>query len=225
MPKSRDELARSFYKIIKNQKQNKDKMLTGDITEKDLMDRAYELADNRRAKTLERLEDFANRPPDTTDVRLFRAAQEKKYRDIYEWNGANDEATLNHILNVESDIYELRLLIDNRDINIADRRSLMDQHSKLADAHKTLLAAAGIDRVARDKKRDTNQPFEDWVAIKREAKAKMDTLAEELPTSLAKCDTDRDLLNTMKHHLGYPFSVLEPILATHRRILNKVVDD
>ncbi len=216
-----DELAQSAFNVLKGQIQNQRKLADGDITEEDLWAQAYKKAEERRLEQFQqgRIDEKGNLAL-LEKVSKFRKEQEKKYRAAYEWNTSNDEATLNHILDTEANIYEIRLLLEpDAGKGAADRQKLMDQHSKLSDKHKDFLIAAGIDRPSREKKKATNEPFEDWIRIKRLGDEKMEQLKEEFIDSARESKDEFALRNAIKYHFGYEFPVVDAILLHHRRIL------
>ena len=216
-----DELAQSSFNILKNQAQNRRKLEDGDITEEDLWAQAYKRAEERRVEQFQqgRIDEKGNLAL-LEKVAKFRKDQEKKYRNAYEWNTSNDEATLNHILDTEANIYEIRLLLEpDAGKGAAERQKLMDQHSKLSDKHKDFLTAAGIDRLSREKKKATNEPFEDWMRIKRLGDEKMEKLKEDFINSARQSKDEFGLRNALKYHFGYEFEIVDAILLQHRRIL------
>lgn len=219
--KSRQELAEGAFRMYMGQRQNKEKIAAGDLTEDDIWVMAYDRADVIREEQL-----AEGRVDETANIEIagrvssFRRDQETKYRALFEWNTANDEATLNHILDTEANIYEIRLLLDSAvGKNAAERQKLMTQHAALSDKHKDFLAAAGIDRLTREKKKATNEPFEDWIRIKRLGDIKMQALKDAFVESARASKTEFELKNAIKYHFGYDFSIVNAILAHHRRVL------
>lgn len=219
--KSLDEMARSSFNILKGQIQNQRKLADGDLTEDDLWGMAYKKAEENRLKLLsEGVADEKGSQELLDKVAKFRKEQEKKYRAAYEWNTSNDEATLNHILDTEANIYEIRLLLEpSSGKNPVERQKLMAQHATLSDKHKDFVAAAGIDRISREKKKATNEPFEDWIRIKRLGDQKMMELKDEFIEAARASNDEFELRNAIKYHFGYEFPIVDAILLQHRRIL------
>lgn len=220
-PKDRDTLAKGYQKMYKVMRQYREKLASGDMTDEDLWNLAYEKAD----KVIDdRMKALTGRSEDALDLSIqiqsFREAQEGNYRDLYEWNTANDETSLIHILDTECSIYEIDTKLRNTAISTVDRDRLMDRHSKLVELHAKLLSAAGIDRVTREKKKEATGPMEEWTSIKRRAKDHMDNLKASFPERARSAKTESELRDAMKYHLGVPFDgLIDVILREHRRVL------
>ena len=219
--KPREELAQASFKMYMGLKQFKEKLESGELSEEDVWGISYDRADRLIQQQLADGRVDVKGNLDLLDkVTIFREEQEKKYRNLFEWNTANDEATLNHILDTEANIYEIRLSLDGAvGKNPVERQKLMTQHAALSDKHKDFLAAAGIDRLSREKKKLTNEPFDDWIRIKRLGDEKMEGLKEGLLEAIRECENEFDLRNAIKYHLGYDFSVVDTVLLHHRRVL------
>lgn len=219
-PKSRDELAKSYFSMLSRLKQNQGKLAAGDISKDDLWEQAFDLADRKIEERLNVLRG-ANYDKEqlAKEIQQYREDQELKYRNLYEWNDANDESTLKNLLDVESNIYEVKRSLANVSLSLEAKDKLYERHTKLVMAHKELLSAAGIDRLSREKKQQTAQPIEDWFRVKRTAHEKMLDLEAKFPLEAANVETEEDLRDLIKYHLGYNFVIVDAILSNHRKTL------
>jgi hypothetical protein len=221
-PKSRDELARGYFNMYRTQRQNQEKLAAGDITNEDLWAQAYEKAEKVIEERMLVLTGGAQTALDLSqEIRVYREAQETRYRELFEWNSANDEASLSNILDVESQIFEVDRKLLNTTISSTDRDRMMDRHGKLVKQHADLVSLAGIDRVSREKKKDTTGPIEDWNAIKAKASDHMEKMKETFGQAAQEAQTESQLRDAIKYHLGVPFKgIIDVILSNHRRVLN-----
>lgn len=219
-PKSRDELAKAYFNMYFAMRQHQEKLASGEITKDDLWAKAYDLADKKIEERLNLLRGkHYDKEQLAKETQIYREGQEYKYRELFEWNGANDETTLRNILDVESNIYEVKRTLADVSLTMESRDKLYDRHTKLVMAHKDLLSAAGIDRLSRDKKTQTAQPIEDWFRVKRAAHEKMMDILQRFPLEAENCETEQDLRDLIKYSLGYEFPVIDAILSNHRRTL------
>jgi hypothetical protein len=206
-----------MYAIMR---QNKEKLASGEMTNDDIWVMAYDLADR---KIEERLNVLRGKHYDkeqlAKEIQQYREEQDLKYRELFDWNGANDETTVKNILDVECNIYEVKRALSDVSLAMEARDKLYDRHTKLVMAHKDLLTAAGIDRLSREKKQTTAQPIEDWFRVKRAGHDKMVELERAFPLEAANCETEADLRDLIKYSLGYDFAVIDAILSSHRRTL------
>lgn len=220
-PKTRDELARSRFNVIKNQHQNKVKLAAGDISADDLWVRAYELADKMIEARIENLKGKSESRVDLmAEIQEFRETQEQKYRELYDWNDANDETTLKNILDNESNTFEVKRSLQDPTLPMDLKDKMYDRHTKLTLAHRDLLNAAGIDRLSREKKVQSAQPMDDWERVKEAAERKMETLKVEFLERAEKATSEMDLRDQIKYCFGYDFEgIVDPMLINHRRVL------
>jgi hypothetical protein len=196
-------------------------LAAGDLTKEDIRLMAYDKADATIAKRFDNLRSAGDKAQEFQDeIQQYRGVQERNYRSLYEWNSANDETSLKNILDNECQIFEIDSRLSKLDLTSTDRDKLMDRHSKLIELHAKLLLSAGIDRVSREKKRETAGPMEDWILIKRKAALHMERMKSEFPDEAAKAKSEIELRDAIKHHLGMPFGgIIDVILREHRRVL------
>lgn len=220
-PKTRDEMARSWYNVVKNQLQNKTKLANGDISEDDLWANAYVIADRKIEERIENLKGKAvNRVDLLAEIQDFRENQEQKYRQLYDWNDANDETTLKNVLDNECNTFEVKSALQDPTLPMDLRDKLYDRHTKLSLAHRDLISAAGIDRLSREKKVQSAQPMDDWVRVKEAAEKKMQALKVEFQERAAKATSEQDLRDQIKYCFGFDFEgIVDHILINHRRVL------
>lgn len=219
--KSRDDMAKAYFRMYKAMKQNREKLASGEIDNDDLWDMAYAKADEAiEIRSRKLANDHDEKVTKVEEVQQFRAEREREYRDAYEWNTSNDKQSLSNIIDTEVLIFQVQRDLRNLSMTLVEREKMIERHSKLTSLHADLLIKAGIDRVARDKKRETNQPFDDWLTVKRLGEDKMRTLQSVFPKALSECRTESELRDSIKYHLGFPFDgIIDPLLIHHRRIL------
>lgn len=220
-PKTRDQRAAAHFRTLSNQYQNKLKLEHGDIDEEYLWERAYEYVDRKIAEELEDAKSGEVQiKQQKKNVLEYRKEREQEYRTLYEWNTASDEQTLANILDNECYTLEVTESLGSPILTATERERLWDRHSKLVRDHKDLLIAAGIDRLAREKKQQSYEPLDDWLRIKQQAYERMQRLRLEFPEAAAKCETEADLRDVIKYHFGFDFeNIVDPILREHRRVL------
>ena len=215
-PKNREELAQGFYKQTKKMAQNQLKLAAGEISDDDLWERAYQRADEWITKR--------NAPKDTRDPHEeedleFRQSQEESYRKDFDWATANDEISLQMLLDWEVESRRIMRRLNNPTISAAEKEALRDGLRNIIDSHRKLQESLGIDRKAREGKRSAENPMTDWERIKQQATAKMNQMQEDLFADLDKAGSEFDIRNAIKYRLGYPFKVVDAILSKHRVVL------
>jgi hypothetical protein len=212
--------------MYKRLRQYQEKIASGEITDEDIWSMAYEKADKTIDERMLVLTGGQQAALDLSqEIRAYREAQEQRYRDLYEWNSANDEASLSNILDTESQIFEIDRKLLNVNISSVDRDRYMDRHAKLVKLHADMLLASGIDRVSREKKKEQTGPIEDWMSIRRRAHDHMEDLRESFGVAARSASSESKLRDAMKYHLGMPFSgIVDVILSEHRRVLGLPVE-
>lgn len=220
-PKTRDERAAAHFRTLSNQYQNRLKLESGEIDEEYLWERAYEYVDRKISDELLAAEQGEVRiKQEKKNIIEYRKEREKEYRTLYAWNTASDEQTLANILDNECYTLEVTQTLESPALTLAEREKYLERHSKLVRDHKDLLIAAGIDRLAREKKQQSYEPLDDWLRIKQQAYERVQSLKQEFPVAAAKCETEADLRDVIKYHFGFDFEgVVDPILREHRRVL------
>jgi len=219
--KTRDERAAAHYRTLSTQYQNRQKLESGEIDEEWLWIRAYEFVDRKIAEELEAADNGETQfKQQILDIANYRKDREKEYRTLYAWNTASDEQTLANILDNECYTLEIAEVLKKPGLTMSERDKYLERHSKLVRDHKDLLVAAGIDRISREKKQQTYEPLEDWTRIKEQAFQRMQQLKQAFPEAASHAETEADLRDLIKYHLGFDFDgVIDPLLAHHRRTL------
>lgn len=226
LPKTRDQRAAAHYRVLANQHQNRDKLISGEIDEEWLWERSFDYAD----KTIKAELDAAERgevgiKQRYLDLENIRKEREQEYRTLYAWNTASDERTLSNILDNEMYTVVMVQQLQDPSLNMTEREKLLDRHSKLVKDHKDLLVAAGIDRLTREKKQATYEPLEDWNRVKLLSYQRMQKLQVDFPAAVADAASEGDLRDIIKYHLGYDFeNIIDPLLANHRRTLGLTME-
>lgn len=219
-PKGREELAKGFFKMYMAGQQWKAKLAADEITEHEIWDMAFKLADERLLKRVEAAEASYDKYKDFTNLdRIFLEEREELYRQDYDWSIRSDEVTLQNILTTEVNIRRIERSLQNPKLAAKERGEITKNLMDLIKAHKELLSAAGIDRLSRERKKLGADPIEDWERIKILAHEKMRDLKVEFIGQAKKASSEAELRDRMKFHLGFSFDVIDAALKAHRRVL------
>lgn len=219
-PKSRDDLAKGFFKMYKSGAQWKAKLIADEVTEEELWEMAYAKADERIEKRLEVLQGQHRENTDWAKAdQLYAEEREEQYRRDYDWTVRSDEKILENIIAAEVNIRRVERNLQDMNMGVKERSETLRNLMDLSKTHKDLLQAAGIDRLSREKRKATSDPIEDWERIKQLAHKKMEELKEEFSTKASEAKTEAELRDRMKFHLGYPFEIIDAALSAHRRVL------
>lgn len=228
-PKTRDELALGvlnpktgkrrggYVNMYRAQKQWQEALTSGDKSEEDLIEAAFEYADKiidkRSGETGEQSE-IALAAEDLE----WRGDQEARYRIQYEWNDANDEASLQMLLDLEMHLRSLnRALLDVR--NIKDRVELTKELRNFAKDHVDIQKKLGVDRVSRENRRRDEDPM---TALREQIKLGADyvrKLREEWSSVADEVVSIDELVARAQHHSGLPQDWIQATLRAHARLL------
>lgn len=206
------------YNQAKTRKQNLNPDGTLKVTEDDLQLMAYQYMEKQLAREAEagRLRSDINQRYAVQDED-FRQAQERKYRQDFEWNNSNDEAALSNLIDLEVQIKQINREID--EAGILDKNKLRQILNDTVKEHRMSLVALGIDRVSRERKKATGDPMDDWERIKQEALVKKDMQRAEFIDQAELAETEAQLRDIIKYGLLLSFKEVDPLLANHRRVL------
>jgi len=232
-PKTREELAlgvlnprtgkrdKGYLNMLHVMKQNREKIALGELAEEDLVERAFVMAD----KEIARREAGPGEDPINQDEvdSAYREEQETAYRKQYDWGddntNANDEASLQMILDIEIEQRRLQRQMRRVKIDWKERTELLGEMRQLATTHASLQKSLGIDRTARDQQRRTADPMavlkEQIIAGAAQMQSLLDGWAEVAPT----IQSEASLRYLSKHHAGLPYGFIDPLLKAHRRVL------
>lgn len=217
--KTRDELIASGIKMYRNMVQYRIKYESGELDDDDIYQMACDWADKQIEQRESRLvEEAETRKQAVVGDDEYRSVQEEAYRSQYHWEGANDESSLQALLNLEVQI--------KRTTEELEKSSVPDDKDKLRRSlvnttkeHRQLQQALGIDRLSRAKSAAAKSNVDDWERIKQEAEAKLQALAAEFEEKATKVSSEAELRDRMKYHFAIPFYAVDAVLANHRRVL------
>lgn len=209
-----------FFKMLMVMRQNQEKIASGELSEEELLESAYRMADQQIAKNMA----GPDEEPQTFNEsdQEYRDDQEARYREAYEWNDTNDEAALQMLLDLEVQQKVLNREFARANMSVKDRTDLLGELRNIAKDHSALQKQLGIDRVSRDSKKRTGDPMENFQNIIADGERKMLELMEEWPTVAAGINDLETLRAMAKHHLGLGmqgYQLLDPLLDAHRRII------
>ena len=205
----------NMYRVMPNYR---DKLVSGEMSEDELVEKAYQKADEVIAARENSGGDPGRLADDAADQE-YRDAQEMRYREEYDWNSSNDEAQLQQLLDLEVQSRATNREFAKANLNVKDRTALLGELRNIAKDHAALQKALGIDRPARDNKRRSEDPME---ALQRQIESganRMRQLIEEGPEAWKTCNTEEELVALAKHHLGFPKVIINALLREYRRIL------
>lgn len=223
--KSREDLIQSGLRMYRVMPQYRDKLNSGQMSEDELYEMAMRYADKQIEKRTEALlgekktrESMLNSDLD------FKEERERAYREQYEWNTSNDEASLEGLISLEMQMRVVtRELEDPHTVQDA-LPGLRKALSELTKEHRTLQKDLGIDRTTREKAKQDRNTVDDWDRIKKEAKEKLDELSAEFGLWAVQVKTEAELRDRMKYHFAIPFADVDTILSNHRRVLGLDID-
>lgn len=229
-PKTRDELALgvlnpktgkrkggfiNMYRVMPNYR---DKLTSGELTEDELIEIAYEKADEFINKRSEQGSDGDRIAEAAADLD-WRAEQEARYKAEYDWNDANDESALQMLLDLEVQMRALNRELTKAKLSIGDRVELTKEMRNFAKDHAGLQKALGIDRVSRENRRRDEDPM---AALKEQIQlgaAYVQQLRDEWVEVAPEIITIDELIARAQHHSGLPQEWITAMLDAHRRLL------
>lgn len=208
------------YRIAQGRKQN------ANATEDDLQVEAIRYADTRIANDNKKQqasfeEQIKKITRSTADDGKFREDQYRAYHDAFEWNKANDEATLQHLIDLEVQIRQINRELQEEPKNVQDKVKLRGGLANISREHRLLQEALGIDRPSRERKSSSGTPMDDWNRIKEQAGLKKRMQMQEFIEAVNAVKTEPELRDKLKYgviSLG-GFDTIDAILVNHRRVL------
>ena len=192
-------------------------LTTGEKTEDDLIEAAFEAADKqiakRNAKPGEDPQTY------TAEDEEWRLEQEARYRKEFDWNEANDESALQMLLDLEQQLRALNREFSKASLNVGDRVELLKELRNIAKDHSALQKTYGIDRVSRENRSRTEDPM---AALRSQITAGADyvrRLRGEWEAVAPTITSIEELVARAQHHSGLSQPWLLATLAAHRRLL------
>jgi hypothetical protein len=209
-----------YLSMLYNMTQNQEKLAAGDITLDDLIQQAYEKADLQIARNMAGPDEEPTTFAEADEQ--YRIEQTERYRREYEWGDetrANDEAGLAHLIDIEIELRKLRRDLSAPKIAWKEKTELLDALRQLTAAHAAQQKTLDMDRATRSQKHAAGDPLDEWQRIVKDGEAKMHALAQEAQAAWAEAKSEAELRPLAKHHLGYPYAVVDALLENHRRVL------
>lgn len=208
-----------YLAMLKAQNQNQAKLAAGEITEDDLIQRAYELADEQIAKNMAGPDE---EPQTFTEAdQQYRDEQEARYREVYDWENANpnDEAQLQMLLDLEVQQRVVNREFSAAHMNVKDRTSLLGELRNIAKDHAELQKRLGFDRATRETKKAADDPMAEWQRVVVDGAAKFDELETEALTRFPEAKTLEELRALAKHTLMLDYNIIDCLLENHLRLM------
>ena len=223
--KTREELIQSGIKMYSVMPQYRDRIASGDLSKDDLWAMGAQYADKQIEKRTEALVGEKQTREKMLQSDLdFKEERDREYRQEFDWNTSNDEASLEALISLEMQMRvvtrELEDPHTNADLLPGLRKSLGD----LTKEHRTLQKDLGIDRTTRERAKQDRNTVDDWDRIKKEAKEKLEELSAEFGLWAVQVETEAELRDRMKYHFAIPFADVDTVLSNHRRVLGLDTD-
>jgi len=205
-----------YKRMYEVMQQNKEKLLSGEIDEDDILQMAYDKAERELAR---RAAGDSIKGTLTEQDLAYRASQEQRYRDLFTWNDANDEAALNALLDLELQQRVITRDLASASLNVKDRTALTSELRNLAKDHTDIQKRLGIDALTRDTKARAEDPMQEFRAQQEAAEAYFNAMVSESSLAAAAANTVEELRALMAHHLAIPrYSAIDPWLLAYDRI-------
>jgi hypothetical protein len=218
--KTRDELIESGLRMYRVMPQYRDKLASGLMSEDELWEMAARYADKQIEKRHGMLLGEKKSREEMLKSDLdFKNDREEAYRNQYEWNDSNDEASLEALTSLEMQLRVVTRDLEDPATPSDALKELRNQLANLTKEHRTLQKDLGIDRPQRERKQADKNTVDDWDRIKKEAKEKLEQLTEEFGLWAVQVKTEAELRDRMKYHFAIPFHAVDVILTEHRRVL------
>lgn len=218
-PKTREQWVQSGIRMYKNLPQYRHKIAIGEMTADDIRFMAEEWADK---KIREKIKDVDQKKLDAeaikSDDERYREKQRRAYRQAFDWNNANDEASLDQLLDLELQIRAIRRDMEKAS-DYKSKNSYRNALTKAIAEHRNLQKDLQIDRSSREKKRSATNVIDDWDRIKVDAAKKIEELNSEFAEMASEVKTEAELRDRIKFHGVIPFDMVDQILINHRRVL------
>ena len=212
--KTRNDYIQSGLKMYKSLVQYRD------WSEDDLWIKASEYADRQMEEQSKRLAGKKiTREDKQEDDAEWRENRLSSYKEQYDWNDANDLASLEGLVSLEMQIRVVTRELEDPETNEATLKDLRASLANLTKEHRGLQKDLAIDRSTREKERSQRNIVDDWDRIKAEAKEKLESLIVEFREEAAKVETEADFRDRMKYHFAIPFEAVDDVLRNHRRVL------
>lgn len=212
--KTRNDYIQSGIRMYKNMVQYRD------WSEDDLWVKASEYADKQMEEQAKRLAgQKITREDKRQDDAEWRAGRIAAYESQYDWNDANDYASLEGLVSLEMQMRVVTRELEDPNTPEAHLKDLRGALASLTKEHRALQKDLAIDRSTREKERSQRNIVDDWDRIKTDAKAKLDALSEEFREEASKVETEAELRDRLKYHFAIPFAAVDDVLRNHRRVL------
>ena len=218
VPKTREQLIDSAIKMYKSAQQYRQKLASGEMSEDDIVEMAAIKADEWIAQR-EATRASADSKTDADVDQDYRAEREALYRREFQWNEANDENSLQQLLTLEVEMRRTERELGRASATSRDKEFLRGQLKDLVATHTGLQKMLGIDRTTRDVRKAAGDPMAAWRAVVDSGAAKMQALTEEFPQAIRQAATEAEMRPLVKHHLGFPYAIVDALLAQHRQVL------
>lgn len=155
---------------------------------------------------------------DSDNDSAFREARMEAYQKEHGiWNDAGDRGLLFSLIELET---QQRRII--RDLERTRMSSEKERYWKAlkenASSQQSLQQTLGIDKKSREQAKIVANPMENWENIKQDVGDFFDGLINSFPENAAKARTEEELRDVMKHHLSWPFPVIDAVIEGVKRI-------
>lgn len=208
-----------------NMMQNQKALVEGTKTEADLWEESLKDAEDSLRNALERVgeEASAEKGISLTPAQIsdYRMAREELYKELYEYNDANDLFSLMNLAQIETQIYINNWELAKPNLKPIDRQKYQEALAKLVESHTKLQKEIGIDKKSRDNAKANKSPIEKFEEQMRRAHVYRMSLLDNFPVeadNVTMEEGEKELRELIKARLGFRFALVDAIIRNIKRL-------
>lgn len=208
-----------YIEMYRPMRQYREKMATGEMSEDDLIEMAFQSADKEIARQLA----GPDQAPVTFDEEdaEYAVAQAERYRREYDWDdsNANDDAGLTMLIEYEVQSRRMKRDLLRANIPWKERVELLGELRQLGNTHVTLQKSLLMDKATRDSRTRNQDPMDALREQILDGNAKLKQLMAESEQYAAQADTLEELRALWRHSWAIPgYALLDVWLMAYDRV-------
>ena len=125
---------------------------------------------------------------------------------------------LKAIVQIEVEMERQRLALAAAKPGTRAADSMVDGLRKLAETHRSLVQASGLDRKSAEDQKRNASPMEKWGEQVGRFAAFMKKRLAEFPTEAETVESERDLRELARYKLGWDFAIIDALMANTKRV-------
>lgn len=229
--KTVEELTEGFLRAQLKMKQNIIALQTGEKTRQDLVRRARELAEEQFRRNMERQGEIAKASDNVRltleEIEAYRQERLEAYQDAFEWNDANDKASLDALVELETQLYVIRHDLQMPKLSDTRRENLMKLMGDFTKQHADIQAKLGIDKKSRDAAKRNEAPMEKFEREILRFHRFMQERLDSFPAAADNVDSEKNLRELIRYKTGWDFKIIDAIIRNTKRLngLEPVVEE